>query len=339
MAEPVIDPELPIIDPHHHFFLTPSPASIVGHESHSPVGRYYAEELAEDLNSGHNVVATVFVQCYEMYRTDGPPHLKYVGETEFVQGAAAIANSGILGPCKFCSGIVATADHEADAATMRETIAAHRAAGRNFRGIRFLGGQSYRIPFAEPRFREAFAVLVEEGIPFDVNGPESSFPLDFGKTLGDIADLAEAFPNATIIVNHCGGLIGPKAFGGDGGAAALQAWKDGIVRLGKLPNVYMKLGGITMTRNGFDLEKRATPVGSSELAELLLPYMGHILDCFGAYRCMFESNFPMDKPCVSYATLWNTFKRIADKKGLSDVEKKAVFAGTAAKVYRLALPS
>jgi len=262
------------------------------------------------VNSGHNVVATVHVQCYGMYRGTGPAHLRYAGETEFAQGVAAVGEAGILGPSRICAGIVASADHASTAAEMKETIAAHRAAGRNFRGVRFLGGQAEKIPFRDPKFRESFGVIADEGLTVDIGGPETH-PLDFEGVLGGIAELAEAFPKATIIVCHCGGLVGPKAFEGEKGAAVLEVWKALIVRLGKLPNVYMKLGGLLMPNAGHGLEGREVPMGSAEVAELLMPYIGHCLDSFGVDRCMFESNFPMDKCSVSYAVLWNAFKRIA----------------------------
>lgn len=332
-TEDILEPELEIVDPHHHLFFPTTPSD--ERATHPNIARYLVEELSADVNTGHNVKATVHVQCYVMYRETGPAHLRYAGETEFAQGVAAVGEAGLLGPTRLCAGIVASADHCSGAKEMTELLAAHRAAGRNFRGIRFLGGRAHEIPFKEPVFREGFSVIVEHGLPIDIGGPEAHHPLDFRGVLSGIAELAEAFPNATIVVCHCGGLVGPIAFQGEGGSVLFDVWKAQISRLSRLPNVYMKLGGLLMPNAGHGLELREVPVGSEEAAELMLPYIGHCLDHFGADRCMFESNFPMDKCSVSYHVLWNAFKRIAAKRGMTAAEKAAAFSGTAKRVYKL----
>lgn len=336
--EQALEPELPIVDPHHHFFLPPNPRSQEGRQPEKAwLARYMPEDLAADVNSGHNVVATVFVACFQMYRQGGPAHLRYAGESEFVQGVAAIGEAGYLGPCRLCAGSVVSGPVEGvSEAQIAELLDAH-ATARGFRGMRLCSGQAHLMPWQSPTVRRTLALMEQRGVVFDVNGPES-FPLDFAKVFAGIGEAARDFPKLRIVVDHCGGVVGPSAFGnGEEGELALAVWKQGVRSLAQWPNVHMKLGGITMPMNGLGLEKRAKPVGSEELAGLLRPYFDHCLDCFGPDRCMLESNFPMDKASCSYAVFWNACKRWAGGRGLSEKDKRALFAGTADRVYNLGL--
>merc|ERR1712007_260469 len=174
--------------------------------------------------------------------------------------------------------------------------------------------------------------MADRGLVLDLNGPESP-PYDFVGVLSSVEDLARSFPSLSIVVNHCGGLVGPTTFPpSKSGTEALEGWKRLVGDLGRCPNVNMKLGGLVMPIHGHGLEHRGKPAGSEEVAGLMAPYIKHCLDCFGPQRCMFESNFPMDKCSVSYATYWNAYKRVVDTYGLSADEKEAAFAGTAIRV-------
>lgn len=329
-TEEPLEPDLPIVDAQHHmYFSTDRTDRRAEHPAH-----YMVEELAADVNSGHLIVATVYVESGAMYRAFGPDHLKYTGETEFAQGVAAIGEAGVLGHCRMVAGIIGSGDPSCTRDQLAELISIHHNSSRNFRGLRFCGGAPERIPWRSPELRSALQLMSDHNYVLDVNGPES-FPIDFHSVLGDVDEIAASFPDLTIVLEHCGGFVGPTAFQGEDGSEALLAWKLWIGSLARRPNVHVKIGGLVMPQNGFDLELRAQPVGSRELAGLLLPFVGHVLDCFGADRCMFESNFPMAKSGVSYNILWNAFKRLAGRKGLTASEKEAVFARTAARVYRI----
>jgi len=325
LEEEVIDPARPIIDTHHHHWDRPG-------------SRYLLDELLEDTGSGHNLVATVFVECGAMYRADGPEHLKPVGETEFVNGIAAMAASGTYGPTRACAGIVGLADLNLGAA-VEEVLAAHvRAAPDRFRGIRHAAGfddspavrNSHTNPFkgmlGDRTFREGFAKLRDFSMSFEAWAYHHQIP--------EVTDLARAFPETTFIANH---FIGPLGIGPYAGkrAAYFPKWKADFAELAQCPNVVAKLGGINMAVNGFDWHRRPSPPTSEELAAATGDFYHHAIDCFGPDRCMFESNFPVDKVSASYRVLFNTFKRIAARYG--SAEQDAMFHDTARRVYRLDL--
>lgn len=318
--EDVIDPKLPIVDPHHHLWDIRTYRTQPGARFEQKV--YLCEEISNDIKAaGHNIVQTVFAQCGAFYRADGPEHLRSVGETEFVHGMAAMSRSGIYGRTRLCTGIFGTAELRLGKA-VEEVLWAHVDASPNFRGIR-----SGFPSDLNPQFLEGFAMLAKHRLSFDNYSP------DFDR-LPTLAKLAEQFPDVTIIVNHLGGKIDPAA-----DDATVASWQRAIDAIATAPNAVMKLGG-AQQRVGpweppFHMHRRETPIGSDELCELLYPYYAYALDKFGPERCMFESNFPVDKECVSYRTLWNTFKRICAKAGLSESEKTAVFSGTAIRAYRL----
>ena len=316
--EDVLEPDLPIIDPHHHLWdmrgeLAPWEQKV-----------YLCEEMAEEIRtSGHNVVQTVFAQCGAFYHADGPEEMRCVGETEFVHGIVAMSRSGKYGSARLCTGIFSTADLRLGAAA-EPVLEAHLAASPNFRGI--------RSPFPSDlnaEFQEGYALLAKHNLSFDNYSPDY-------ERLPALARLANAHPEVPIIVNHLGGKIDP-----DASPETIAQWRACIDAIAGCPNAVMKCGG-AQQRVGLDWEPpfhmhqhEGGPLGSEELCDLLYPYYQYAIEAFGPDRCMFESNFPVDKECVSYRSLWNLMKRIARKMGLSETEKASIFSGTAAQAYRL----
>ena len=319
-TEPVLEPDLTIVDPHHHLWDLRTVETDPGASFEQKV--YLCEDISNEIMSaGHNVVQTVFAQCGAFYRADGPEPMRCVGETEFVHGIAAMSRSGIYGPTRLCTGIFGAADLQLGNA-VEEVLQGHMAASPYFRGIR-----SAFPSDLNQEFLDGFAMLAKHKLSFDNYSP------DFER-LPTLAKLASRFPSVTIIVNHLGGKIDPDA---DSGTVA--SWQRAIDAIAACPNTVMKAGG-AQQRVGpweplFHMHRCSTPIGSEELCELLYPYYAYAIEKFGPNRCMFESNFPVDKECVSYRTLWNAFKRIAAKAGLSEAEKANIFSGTAAYAYRL----
>jgi predicted TIM-barrel fold metal-dependent hydrolase len=320
--EQVLEPDLPICDPHHHLWDHPN-------------SRYLLDELLLDTGSGHNVVSTVFVECASMYRVDGPEAMKPVGETEFVNGVAAMTSSGRYGPIRVAAGIVSLADLTLGA-RVGEVLDAHIAVGPRFKGIRHAAGwdaaESVRNSHTNPTegmlldstFRKGFRELGRRNLSFDAWLYHPQIP--------QLTDLARAFPDTTIILDHFGGPLGVGPYEGKRAEIFVQ-WKKSITDLAACPNVVAKLGGIAMPINGFGFHKRDRPATSDELVAATGDYYRHAIDRFGPQRCMFESNFPVDKASCSYRTLWNAFKKIV--AGASAGEKAALFHDTAARVYRL----
>jgi L-fuconolactonase len=323
--EEILEPDLPIVDPHHHLWDMPGK-------------RYLLDELLADINSGHNIVATVFLECASMYRADGAKHLQPLGETEFVNGIAAMSASGRYGKTKVCAGIVGTADLTLGG-QVEHVLAAQVAAGNGrFRGVRYGAGwdlspainNSHTNPpeklYLDATFREGFAKLATFDLSFEA--------WLYHTQISDVSSLADAFPDQRIVLNHFAGPMGIGPYQGKR-EEILPAWQRDIRELAKRPNVYAKLGGLGMVLNGYEFERRATPPGSEELASIWRPYFETAIEAFGAQRCMFESNFPVDKVTSSYAVYWNCFKRIAG--AASAEEKRAMFHDTAARFYKLDL--
>jgi L-fuconolactonase len=325
-SEEIIEPERPIVDAHHHLWDRPG-------------WRYMFDDLRADLNSGHNIVATVFLQCRSMHRADGPEHLRPVGETEFVNGIAAMSASGTYGPSRVCAGIVGYADLRLGA-RVPEVLEAHLlAGGGRFRGIRHIVAwdpdPTVRNPgnpappglLLDRAFREGFARLGPLGLSFDAWLHHHQ--------IGELAALADAFPSTAIVLNHVGGPIGIGSYAGRRDEV-LADWSAAIRDLAARPNVSVKLGGMGMRVNGFGFEAHSRPPSSEALAAAWRPYVETCVEAFGAARCMFESNFPVDKGSYTYAAYWNACKRLA--RDASSGEKADLFGGTAARVYRLELP-
>lgn len=346
MAEPILEPELPIIDPHHHLWDRPTavlknlPPSDHGFmDIIRDIPRYLLDELLADLQAGHNVIGTVYMECGAFYRADGPDALKCVGETEFVNGVAAMSASGIYGDVRACAGIVGHVDLRMGAAA-EDVLRSHIAAGHGrFRGIRHsasydddanvlgpLAGRTAGGLYRDKTFREGFAVLNKLGLSFDAWLLEPQIP--------DLIDLARAFPETTIVMDHVGTPLGVGAYKGKR-EERFGIWRDNVRALAKCENVYVKTGGLPMPFAGWRA-RMAEPLPSSEtLAAQWKPYIETCIEAFGAQRCMFESNFPVDRFGSDYVALWNAFKRITEK--YSAAEKKALFSGTAKKVYRLSI--
>jgi len=321
--EPILDPELPIVDPHHHLWDRAD-------------WRYLLNELLADTNSGHNIVATVFIQARAMYRRTGPEEMRPVGETEFVNGIAAMSASGIYGKTRVCAGIVGHADLALGSRVEPILLAHIRAGGDRLRGIRHITAwdtdNSVRNPaYSPPRrlladrsFREGFAVLVRLGLSFDA--------WLFHPQIDELADLARAFPEAMIVLNHVGGPIGIGAYSGRH-KEVFPVWADSIKGLATCPNVFVKIGGLGMRLGGFGFHEQAEPPSSETLAATWRPYVETCIEAFGASRSMFESNFPVDKGSYSYSVFWNACKLLA--QGASSGEKAGLFANTARRFYRL----
>ena len=325
--EEVLDPGLPICDPHHHLWDLRRGAL---------QERYLLDEILADVGSGHNVVSTVFIECGAMFKADGPEALRCVGETEFVNGIAAMSASGGYGKTKIAAGIVGTVDLRIGAAA-GEVLDAHIAAGGGrFRGIR-RGAFWHASPdihnhrtnppeglLLREDFRAGFKELAPRKLSFEVWCAHTQ--------IADAISLARAFPDTIIVLDHFGGPIGIGPYAGKQDEV-FATWRTEIDELARCPNVIAKLGGLNMEVNGFGWEKRSTPPTSTELTGATRRYFEHTIDRFGTDRCMFESNFPVDKLSCSYRVLWNAFKRLT--AGYSGDERAALFHGTAQRVYRL----
>jgi predicted TIM-barrel fold metal-dependent hydrolase len=324
-TEAILEPELPIVDPHHHLWERPD-------------WRYMLDDLLRDLNSGHNIIATVFLQCRSMHRASGPEEMKPVGETEFVNGVAAMSASGLYGGTKICAGIVGHVDLRLGARA-RDVLEAHiRAGGGRFRGIRHItawdADQSVMNPaYAPPpgllgdaTFRAGFACLAPLNLTFDA--------WLYHPQIDELTALAKAFPGTGICLNHVGGPLGIGAYAGKR-AEVFPRWAASIRALAQCPNVVVKLGGMAMRLNGFDFHEQADPPSSETLATAWKPYVETCIEAFGPARCMFESNFPVDKGSYGYAPFWNACKIMS--RGAGAAERTDLFSGTATRFYRLAL--
>ena len=319
--EPALEPALPICDPHHHLWV---------HEANP----YMLPEIGSDLGCGHNVVSTVFVECTSGYRSDGPEALRPVGETDFVEALASESAQDPATPA-VAAGIVSYADLTLGAGA-REVLEAHQAASDRFRGIRHAASwdpspqirNAHTSPpaelYREERFREGFGALVSLDLTFDAWLYHPQIP--------DLTDLARAFPEARIVLDHVGGPLGIGPYAGQH-AAIFPDWKQSITELARCENVHVKLGGLVMPVNGFGWHKQPAPPSSERLCEVLEPYFMHCIEQFGPARCMFESNFPVDKVSCSYSVLWNAFKRMTTS--FSPGERAALFHDTACGFYRV----
>lgn len=348
MSEDAIEPDLPIIDPHHHLWDFQPALPRMPDIAH-PFGRivrqsprYLFEELLADCRgTGHNVIGTVFLQCGAFYRADAPEAMKPVGEVEFVNGVAARSASGVYGDFRACAGIVGQADLTLGAA-VGEVLDAEIAAGSSgalggrFRGIRHIGahdddpevlgplGHAPAGLYADPRFREGFAELGARGLTFDAWVVEPQ--------IGEVAALARAFPDQPIVLDHAGTPLGLGRYRGQHDAR-FAAWKAAIDDLATCPNVTVKLGGLAMPFCALGELGPDARTDAQTLADLFRPYVETCIAAFGASRAMFESNFPVDRWGADYGTLWNAFKLIA--RGASADEKHDLFAGAAARFYAI----
>lgn len=326
VQEETLEPELPICDPHHHLW---------DQRPDRVEPRYMMDEILVDLNSGHNIVSTVFVQCTAMHRADGPEAMRPVGETEFVNGIAAMSASGLYGSTRIAVGIVGTADLTLGE-SVAEVLEAHiQAGGGRFRGIRqsaawdpagdaIAGRMAQPHLYMDAKFRAGYAQLARYQMTFE--------GWCYHHQIKELTDLARAFPDITIILDHFGGPLGVGPYAGRR-EELFEPWRQDVTELAKCANVVAKLGGINMPINGFGWHERERPPTSQELMEATRPYYEHALEQFGVDRCMFESNYPVDKESCSYNVLWNAFKRLTAT--YSADEKAKLYHDTAARVYRL----
>jgi L-fuconolactonase len=316
--ESPMEPELPICDAHHHLW-------------ERPPSDYMLDDLLQDLRAGHNIVSTVAVECRYGYHRDGAEELKPVGEVEFLESIAdRVATDPTITP-RVAAAIVGHANLLLGDA-VAPLLEGHMAASpRRFRGIRHsttwdasdaLRSEAPRGLLGDSKFRRGFAWLAKLDLSFDawVYHPQ----------LTEVAELARAFPSVPIILNHIGAPLGVGPYAGKR-AEVFQLWNSGIVQLAKCPNVVVKLGGVGSMRSGYDWHERAIKPSSLELAEILQPYFEHCIEKFGVDRCLFESNFPVEKLANTYVNLWNAFKRTTENYTIA--ERAALFHDTAARVY------
>jgi len=327
--EDVLDPQRPIIDSHHHLYDRPGV-------------RYLLDDYLRDTSSGHNVRASVFVQARAMLRADAPVHLQSLGETEFVNGVAAASASGIYGNTRVCAGIVGYADLLMGD-DVRPVLERHIAAagGLSSNEGRFCGirqtlswdTDATLLNAAYPTtkhmadsnaFRAGFAHLAPLGLSFEA--------WVFFHQLPVVASLARAFPETRIVLNHCGGIVRIARYASER-EEVYYRWRSGMTELAQCPNVMVKLSGLGMRLGGFDFETRDRAPRSSELAAAWRPWIEGCVETFGSDRCMYGSNFPVDKGSYSYRTGLNALKLLF--MAASEDAKDDVFWRSAKSFYRL----
>ena len=341
MSEVTLEPDLPIIDPHHHLWdlrallpLFPQPRHRFI-ETLLPAAHYTFDHFNEEVNaSGHNIRASVFMECGAFYNPAYGDALNVVGEVEYANGVAAQSASGIYGDARLCAGIVGHANLTAGAVVGDVLDALHAAAPHRFKGIRHQGawdadpdvlGPPFHAPeglYRDAKFREGFAELGKRGLRFDAWVLEPQIP--------DVIDLARAFPDTPICLDHCGTPLGNASYSGRL-EERFDIWRTNIIELGQCSNVMVKLGGLAMHNCDLPPEGPAAGWSSERLAPLWKPYIETCIEAFGTGRAMFESNYPVDRWGASYPVLWNTFKRITSGAGAD--EKAALYAGNAARFY------
>ena len=283
--EPILEPALPIVDPHHHLWIRPG-------------SRYMVDDLLADTNSGHNIVATVYVQARSMYRDSGPVEMRPVGETEFVNGVAAMFASGVLGKTRACSGIVGQADLMLGS-RVEPVLNAHlRAGGDRFRGIRHItswdadasiNNPDYPSPprlLGDKTFREGFARLGPLGLSFDAQL--------YHPQISELANLAGSFPEVKVVLNHTGVPLGIGPYRGQRNEV-FSRWAASIKALAAHPNVYVKIGGLGMRYNGLGFNEQTEPPSSEMVAAACRPYVETCVEAFGASRSMSRATSPSTK--------------------------------------------
>ena len=321
-----LDPAMPIVDPHHHLFGSSEDKLF-----------YRLEDLRRDLDSGHRVIGTVYVEAYNSgWRKTGPEEMRPVGEVELITEVAEKPVSLASGECQVAAGIVCYADlrlGDRVEEVLQQQIAA--AQGR-LRGLRHrtqavdgaVGRVGTNLPkphlLLDAQFRRGVARLAPLGLSFD--------SWIYHTQIGELVDLADAFPDQPIVLDHVGGPIGVEEFRSRR-AEVLREWESGVRALAARPNVVVKVGGMGMPLYGYGFEQRERPPTATELAAAWKPYIETSIEAFGTNRCMFESNFPVDKQSATYCDLWNAFKLVA--QGYSLGERKDLFYRTACRTYRL----
>lgn len=347
--EPILEPDLPIIDPHHHVWLVPDAMldmlDKVDLDDARKIARtyrlhkrYMPDELLADLNSGHNIRATVYAEAHTMYRRTGPDSLKSTGEVEFANGLGAMADSGLFGEIRFCAGIIGNVDLMLGDG-VEDVLEAHlKAGGTRYRGVRppstsyddALDGLKHMLGkpgiIMQPEFRKGASRLAAHGLTLDIIVMDCQIP--------EVTDLARALPDTTIIMDHTGSPVGTGPYAGRQ-AERFAVWKQNMQDLATCPNVMLKVGGLGMPLCGFPTSALVERAGSEALARDWRPHIETAIELFGTERSMFESNFPIDGVTARYPVIWNTFKRVVSNA--SPDEKLALFAGNASRIYRIPL--
>ena len=320
--EAAINADEEIVDPHHHLW-------------DFPTGTYLLPELHEDTGSGHNVVQTVFVECGAGYRSDGPEYLRPVGEIEFVAQQAELSKSS--GGAEI-AGIVGFADLSRGSA-VEEVLAAQDAVGRGkFKGIRHAtawdASEDIRESHTKPRpgllgeksFREGFVKLGDMGFSFDA--------WMFHPQVEELVRLVNDVPSTPVVLDHLGGPLGIGPYAGSK-AEVRETLRPALEDLAQHDHVMVKVGGIGMSIYGMGLNRLPEAPTSEYVASLWSDDIRHCVDTFGPSRCMFESNFPVDRQGCSYTVLFNAFQLIADEAGWTKSERAELFSGAARRFYRL----
>ena len=331
-AEEVLQPELPIVDTHHHMWAQLPAALPQGDSAADHV--YLLDAYTQDLKSGHHTVATVYMECHASYRSSGPEEMKPVGETEFAAAQGAASDAAWPDGPRVCQGIIGAADLKLGA-RVRPVLEAHLRAGLGrFRGVRASAaydpapdmGNTISVPSSYGRddFRAGVRELTAMGLSLDT--------WVFHTQLPEVTALARACPDTAIVMGHCGGPLGYGPYAGRRDEVFAQ-WKRALTELASCPNVNIKLGGMMIRLAAINYATLPAPPSSLEIARLWGPYINTCIELFGPQRCMFESNFPVEKLGANWVTLWNAFKRIT--AGASASEQALMFSGTAQRVYRL----
>jgi len=324
--EPIIDPDMPIIDAHHHLRIRPTQ-------------RYMFENYLADIQTGHKIVASVYVESLAFAKPDGSEALRPIGEIEFANGVGALGASGFFGPERICAAIVGYADFRLGDAVAQLFDRALQIAPDRFRGLRqvmiehhsealyrFMPHPPPRGLMKSPGFDAAFRHLAPRNLTFDAAVLHHQLP--------EVAALADKFPNTTIVLGHIGIPLGID-MDARGRADVFREWDPALRDLARRENVYCKIGGLGMPMWGLGFDLRAEPTGYLELASAWKPYIDTAIEAFGPRRCMLESNFPPDGASCGYVPLWNAFKHVV--RDFSDEEKAALFHGTAARIYQIEL--
>ncbi|MES2262917.1 MAG: amidohydrolase family protein [Pseudomonadota bacterium] len=321
-SETALEPELAIIDAHHHFYERPG-------------WTYHDQEYLADIASGHRIVASIHMQALTRYRTEGDEGLKPIGETEYVR---RLAERHVGAATQVAHGMVSYADLRLGSEVGRVLQAHVDAGGGRVKGIRHLATWDADSSLANPlsaappgllldrRYREGYAQLAKFGLSYDA--------WLFFPQLPDLMALARAYPEIPVVIDHCGGVVRIGAYAGRRDQV-YSTWRKHILELSRLPNVYIKLGGLGMRINGFGFDQLSASPSSTVLAETWKPWIETCIAAFGPDRAMFEGNFPVDKGSYSYVNCWNAFKQLT--RDLSVGERHALFFGTANQVYRLGL--
>lgn len=324
--EIAIEPDMPIIDPHLHIF-----------GSNKDTHFYRLEDYTQDLAGGHRVLKTVYIEAYRSgWRTSGPDHLRSVGEVEMIVAQTEQALVAPFGNCEFAAGIVANVDFT-KGAWVSETLEAHTIAAKGrLRGVRqvaayddgLVGSFIKELPperlMQDQAFQEGLSKLNGLGLSFDV--------WIYHHQLLELISLVDKFPEINFVLNHLGGLIGIDTFRVNR-ADTLAIWKLHLQYLAERPNVFIKVGGMGMPVFGFGFEHQVHPATSQQMAAAWRPLIETCISVFGTNRCMFESNFPVDRQSAGYTEVWNAFKAVT--KGMTPTERRQLFFETASQVYRL----